>query len=208
MAGREEGYNHRPIGLEFLGGVKHMIAHYCPACGTATVRREDGGRPRDACPHCGWVHYSETAIGVGALILRGEQILLVERGIPPVGRWTLPSGWIEQEDTLASAVVREVWEETGLDCQPVGLICVRNIPKEERNELYMCFLCEVDTDVEPVPDGVESTQARFVHPTEFDGIDLSPFSRYVIEQYQGRHPAPWAIHPDTPYPDALTIAGF
>jgi NADH pyrophosphatase NudC (nudix superfamily) len=185
-----------------------VTARYCPECGTTTIRREDGGRARDACPSCGWIHYSDTAIGVGALILRRDKILLVERGIPPVGRWTLPSGWIEQEDTLASAVVREVWEETGLECRPVGLICVRNIPKQERNELYMCFLCEVDVEAQPIPDGVESTQARFVPPGEFDGIDLSPFSRYVIEQYLAQQPAPWAIHPNTPYADALTIAGF
>jgi ADP-ribose pyrophosphatase YjhB (NUDIX family) len=175
------------------------MVRFCPECGTATLKRVDGGRERDACPSCGWVHYAETAIGVGALVLRGERVLLVERGIPPVGRWTLPSGWIEQEDTLATAVVRELKEETSLDCSPVGIICVRNIPKPTRNEMYVCFLCEVDPAAEPVPDGEESTQARFVHSTEFDGIDLSPFSRYIIEEYRRWQPIPWPMHGASPY---------
>jgi ADP-ribose pyrophosphatase YjhB (NUDIX family) len=175
------------------------MVHYCPKCGSKTVKRKDGGRIRDACPECRWVHYADTAIGVGALVLRDDCVLLVERGIPPVGRWTLPSGWIEQDDTLASAVVRELKEETGLDVTPVGLICVRNIPSPARNDLYVCFLCEADPDVEPVPDGEETTQARFVHPREFDSLDLSPFTRYVIEQYKRQKPAPWPMNGASPY---------
>jgi 8-oxo-dGTP diphosphatase len=179
------------------------MANFCPECGTHTITRMDGGRDRDVCPNCGWVQYAATAVGVGALICRGDRVLLVERGIPPVGRWTLPSGWIEQEDTLATAVVREVREETGLECVPQGIICVRNIPKPARNELYICFLCEVDDAAEPVPDGDESTQAIFVHPDEFDALDLSPFSRYIIESYKRAQPGIW-----TPDPEAADFAAY
>jgi len=189
-----------------------LIIHFCPLCGTPTIRRYDGGRERDACPSCGWVHYSEMAVGVGALVLRGERVLLVERGIPPVGRWTLPSGWIEQEETLETAVRRELKEETALDGRALGVICIRNIPKMARNELYVCLLCEVAPDVEPVPDGEESTQARFVHPSEFDSLDLSLFSRFVVERYLALRPQPWPLTADFPYreayPDAAIFSPF
>jgi len=188
------------------------MARYCPQCGTPTVKREDGGRERDVCPACGWVQYAEVAVGVGALILRGERVLLVERAIPPVGRWTLPSGWIEQEDTLASAVVREVREETGLACAPLGIICVRNIPRPGCNDVYVCLLCAEDRRAEPVADGAETRQARFVAPAEFDRIDLSPFSRYVIEQYVRERPQPWPLLDDQrlreAYPGAAIFAPF
>ncbi|MBN2304604.1 MAG: NUDIX hydrolase, partial [Anaerolineae bacterium] len=69
-----------------------MDIHYCPQCGTATIKQEDGGRLRDTCPGCNWIHYTEIALGVGAIIPRGDAVLLVQRGIPPVGLWTLPSG--------------------------------------------------------------------------------------------------------------------
>lgn len=188
------------------------MANYCPQCGTQTIRREDGGRERDACPACGWVQYATTAIGVGALVLRGDRVLLVERGIPPVGRWTLPSGWIEQEDTLASAVARELKEETDLDGTPLGIICMRNIPRHTCNEMYICFLCEVDPAAVPVPDGDESTQARFVHPDEFDSLDMSPFSRFIVEEYLAHRPTPWPVYETFPYrdkyPDAMIFAPF
>lgn len=194
-----------------LGSI--IMAQFCPQCGVATIRRRDGGRERNACPACGWVEYSLTAIGVGALVLRGECVLLVERGIPPVGRWTLPSGWVEQDENLAMAVVRELAEETGLAGVPVGLLCLRNITKPVRNEFYACFLCEVDATAEPVPDGDESTQARFVHPDEFDVLDLSPFTRYVYERYVAQPPALWPMTIDEfpyidVYPGFSLFAGF
>ncbi|MFN0089102.1 MAG: NUDIX hydrolase [Acidimicrobiales bacterium] len=52
---------------------------------------------------------------VGAVVLRGDQILLVRRAQPPgLGRWSVPGGRVERGETLAEAVVRELAEETGL----------------------------------------------------------------------------------------------
>jgi NADH pyrophosphatase NudC (nudix superfamily) len=189
-----------------------MDYHFCPHCGAATIKREDGGRIRDACPSCEWVHYSEMAIGVGAIIPRGDAVLLVQRGIPPVGLWTLPSGWIEQEDTLETAVVREVQEETGLLCTPQGILCIRSYPKPLRNETYVCFLCTVPPDVEPVADGIESLQARFVTPTEYSDLDISPFTLFLLSHYARVPavplPASRAFDDYDVYPNAAIFAPF
>ena len=53
---------------------------------------------------------------MGAVILDGDRVLLVQRGQEPLkGEWSLPGGAIEVGETLEAALAREVREETSLD---------------------------------------------------------------------------------------------
>ena len=62
-------------------------------------------------------------IGVGALILKRDRILMAQRGKQPLmGWWSLPGGALETGESLAEAVRREVREETGLDIRPLGVL--------------------------------------------------------------------------------------
>src|ERR1035441_6340965 len=62
-------------------------------------------------------------IGVGALILKRDRILMAQRGKEPLkGWWSLPGGALETGETLAEGVRREVLEETGLDIRPLGVL--------------------------------------------------------------------------------------
>ena len=59
-------------------------------------------------------------VGVGALILKRDRILMAQRGKQPLkGWWSLPGGALELGEALADAVRREVQEETGLEIKPV-----------------------------------------------------------------------------------------
>lgn len=88
-------------------------------------------------------------LGVGAVIFRGEQVLLIERGKEPLkGWWTLPGGLVEPGERLENAVRREVMEETGLRVTPRAIAAVfeRIMPDEEgRTEFHYVivdYLCE------------------------------------------------------------------
>lgn len=62
---------------------------------------------------------------VGVVCLRGEDVLLVRRGSPPMqDKWSLPGGRIEWGERAADAALRELKEETGCVAEIVGLVDV------------------------------------------------------------------------------------
>lgn len=62
-------------------------------------------------------------VGVGAIMLRRDRILMAQRGKEPLkGWWSLPGGALETGESLADAVRREVREETGLEIRPLGVL--------------------------------------------------------------------------------------
>ena len=64
-------------------------------------------------------------VGVGAIILDGDQILLEKRkNSPGRGKWAVPGGLVEIGETAEEAVIREVKEETGLDVYDPRLVDV------------------------------------------------------------------------------------
>ena len=66
---------------------------------------------------------STVEVAVGAVVRRGDEILLVRRGRGAgVGLWSLPGGRVEFGETLAAAVAREVAEETGLVIEVGGFL--------------------------------------------------------------------------------------
>ncbi len=62
-------------------------------------------------------------LGVGAIILQRDQVLLVERGKAPLkGYWSLPGGVLELGERLEAGVRREILEETGLEIKPMAVV--------------------------------------------------------------------------------------
>jgi len=60
-------------------------------------------------------------VGVGAVVLDGERVLLARRGRPPgQGKWSIPGGLVHLGERIEDAVVREIEEESGLRVRVLG----------------------------------------------------------------------------------------
>ncbi|MEH7076381.1 NUDIX hydrolase [Neobacillus drentensis] len=98
------------------------------------------------------------------------------------GKWSLPAGFVEMGETADEAVIREVLEETGVQCQVKGLIGLRTgVIKGEISDNLLHF------QLEPVNEQVVSHQdnelfeARFMAPEELlQEKDASIILRYLI----------------------------
>jgi ADP-ribose pyrophosphatase YjhB (NUDIX family) len=146
----------------------------------------DGGRERPACPGegCGFVHYGDYSIGAGAVVLRNDRVLLIERRTGQRVWWQIPGGYVEADEAIGDAIEREVLEETGVSARLLDVVGFRHaasLPDRAVANIYVVFRLEA-LGGDPRPDGIESHRAAFVPRDELDGVTgLSAESRWAVE---------------------------
>jgi 8-oxo-dGTP diphosphatase len=123
-------------------------------------------------------------VGVGAVVVDGNSVLLIKRGKPPLyGRWVVPGGTVELGEPLERALVREVREETGLVVRPGALLTafdriVRDDHEVHYHFVILDYLCErVSGEVSAASDALD---ARFVRLDELEGYALPPKALEVV----------------------------
>jgi ADP-ribose pyrophosphatase YjhB (NUDIX family) len=125
------GADGRSTDMASGSGVPPWLAEslkFCSRCGTrlgfGPVAGED--RSRLSCPACGHIAYVNPRLVVATLpVTDAGELVLIKRGIEPgFGSWAQPGGFLEVDETVTEAAVRETREETGLVVEPgqfVGL---------------------------------------------------------------------------------------
>lgn len=89
---------------------------YCPDCGTSLVEKEYDGRERLFCNKCDQIVWMNPKPAAGMIIQRDNKFLLQKRKIQPhKGKWSIPAGFLEIEETPRKAAKRELKEETNLE---------------------------------------------------------------------------------------------
>lgn len=99
-------------------------------------------RPRFVCAACKTIHYENPKIVAGCIPEWQDKVLLCRRAIEPRhGLWTLPAGFMENDETTIEAAARETLEEAQARVAISGLYALFNLP--HINQVYVMFRAQL-----------------------------------------------------------------
>lgn len=154
----------------------NCLMKFCSECAqpVSLTTPPDDTRERFVCGNCGMIHYQNPKMVIGSIPLweqDGEtKVLLCRRAIEPrLGYWTLPAGFMENEETTADAAVRETEEEAGAHIQIGQLFSLLNVPHVHQVHMfYLATLLDLDYKA-----GVESLEVALFSEAEIPWDDIS-----------------------------------
>lgn len=158
---------------------------FCSMCGGSinwSIPKGDN-RERYVCSdsECGEIHYQNPRIITGCLPIYKDQVLLCKRAIEPrYGLWTLPAGFLENQETTQQGAERESIEEANANLDIKELYTIFDIP--HINQVYFFYRAElIDTDFSP---GVESLDVKLFNLEDIPWQELAfPAIKKTLEYY-------------------------
>ena len=124
-------------------------------------------------------------VGIGCIVFRGEQVLLVRRGKPPrIGQWSLPGGAQHLGETAEDAARRELREEAGIEVGPMALaIVVDAISRDEAGRaLYHYTIIDFTAEwrAGEARAGDDVSEVAWAHPADFAAFDLTEATHRAV----------------------------
>jgi len=135
--------------------------------------------------------YPRPALTVDALVFAGSgpdrRILLIKRGKAPFqGMWALPGGFVDMEETLEQACLRELEEETGLRLGKMEQFRVFDaVDRDPRHRTISVVFYALLPEPVSVCGGDDAAEARW-----FPLIDCPPLAfdhRIIIDMFMAEH---------------------
>src|SRR5213079_2768088 len=134
---------------------------FCSECAhPVTVAIPEGdNRPRYVCTQCGTIHYQNPKMVIGSIPVWEQdgalKVLLCKRAIEPrYGYWTLPAGFMENEETTGQAALRETLEESGAAVELGAPFTLISVPRV--NQVHLFYLARVrEIDFKPGEETLE-----------------------------------------------------
>ncbi|MBV1934359.1 MAG: NUDIX hydrolase [Parvibaculaceae bacterium] len=137
---------------------------------------------RAVCDHCEFVHYVNPKIIVGSVVSYKDKILLCRRAIEPrKGFWTLPAGFMEQNETTQDGAKREALEEANADIRIGNMLALYNVT--HISQVHIMYRAELATpEFSP---GLESLEVRLFEWENIPWQELAfPSVIWALNQYK------------------------
>jgi ADP-ribose pyrophosphatase YjhB (NUDIX family) len=175
------------------GAPAWMLAslNYCSNCGEelALATLPEESRERHACAACGHVVYVNPRMVVTTLpVDAAGDLILIRRGIEPgYGLWAQPGGFLEVDETVAEAAVRETLEETGLVVEPGELVGIYS--RLEAAVVVLAFESRVVGGTARVTPEALEVRAFTPGTVPWDGMAFKTTYWAIRDWIRLRHPA-------------------
>ncbi|MBN1485342.1 MAG: GNAT family N-acetyltransferase [Chloroflexia bacterium] len=172
---------------------------FCPRCGHELELREQSGRLRPVCPACSLVLYHNPVPGVAVIVQMEEGILLVRRREPPqAGGWCFPAGFVEADESIEMAAVRECREETGLEAKVLDLVGVYSFGEEDPAGGGIVTFYSADVVGGRLQAGDDAADVRVFPPDDMPRLAFRTHREALARWQRDRH-----RQPQTPEIDGL-----
>ena len=170
--------------------------NHCSECGAplSLLIPPGDNRLRDVCTHCGAIHYRNPKLVVGAIPEWEGRLLLCRRAIEPrLGKWTLPAGFMETQETSTEAAARETLEEACARVEIGEMFTFIDVP--DISQVHIFYRARLlDADFRP---GEESFETALFAEADIPWDELA-FHTVVLtlqHYFDDRRNADWRFHP-------------
>ncbi len=162
---------------------------FCKYCGSGInyYVPEGDSIKRAVCRSCHYIDYENPKIIAGVLPVYENKILLCKRSIEPKrNKWTIPSGFLELNETVSQGALREAQEEAGISPDIQNLYCLYNLP--HIGQVYLLYLATLN-EQKAVP-GHETTEVNFFSMDAIPWEDIAFSSvTFVLRHYISDYPS-------------------
>ncbi|CAN8063240.1 unnamed protein product [Agarophyton chilense] len=158
---------------------------FCRSCASPLQYQVPPGdeRKRLVCSNCAAVLYENPKLVVSCVPVSvdGCRVLLGKRAAAPIGKWTIPAGFLESGETTHDGAARETLEEMGavLDMRRIHLFAVYNVLPA--NQVQLVYRCTLLNELEIAP-GIEMEQVRMFEWSSIPWEELAfPTVKWALE---------------------------
>jgi 8-oxo-dGTP pyrophosphatase MutT (NUDIX family) len=122
----------------------------------------------------GKAHWISRSVVVVCLVIWKDKFLIVRRGkhVTQTGKWCLPCGYLDYNESVEECAIREIWEESGIDIRKyqhdLKLDYINSNPEHTRNQdIGFHFIVDIKSELEPeinlnVIDENETTDVKWI----------------------------------------------
>jgi len=181
-----------------MSSASNAIQKFCIVCGSPTELKIPKGdnKERAVCTVCEHIHYQNPKVVSGCILEWEDKIVLCKRATEPrSGYWTLPAGFLENNETVAEGALRETLEEANAKSDNIKLFFMCDL--RHISQIYMMYVGNLlDGKYSPGP---ESEEVELFSESEipWDDIAFTVIEKTLRLYYADKKKGNFSIHFDT-----------